>query len=370
VTTITGQAIGLAPGETISGQVINLVGAEGYIHGYICVRPPCGPKPGAVTAASLSVRSDGTVVHKTSGWGIGQVGRSSGGAWQAGHAADGSVTEHGAKVDAVKAVARKYNQVMRSGPASPPARPAAPPGAVKTAPRPTAPRTITRQASPPPAPRKTANINAILAQPVGADVKKDVAPLFEGKYGDFTVKVDSAVMTSPVMNKDVNVQATIYDKDGKMAGIVERNLFANRLGTQVDNTQMELYPQYQGQGFASEFYKQTEARLKAVGVQRANIHADLDVGGYAWARKGFDWQSPAMGRQKLEGMASWYKTQPRQDPAVAKEIQSLLSHAQDRKDPQFPTPYDLSRVGYTPGATMWPGKEFMLGGSWYGAKNL
>jgi len=101
----------------ISAQVraIGLAGAEGYIHGFICVRPPCGPKPEAVTAASLSVRSDGTVVHKPSGWGIGQVARSAGGAWQAGHSTDGSATVHGAKVDAVRAVARKYNQAARSG---------------------------------------------------------------------------------------------------------------------------------------------------------------------------------------------------------------------------------------------------------------
>lgn len=130
-------------GVTISEQVkvLELVGAEGYIHGYICVRPPCGPKPKAVAAAGLSVRGDGLVVHKASGWGIGQVSRASGGAWQAGHAADGSVTEHGAKVDAVRAVARKYNQAARSGAVAPApkASPAARPAAAARVPRPRVP---------------------------------------------------------------------------------------------------------------------------------------------------------------------------------------------------------------------------------------
>lgn len=93
---------------------VEKVGKEGYIHGFICVRPPCGSKPKTVTASSLAVRGDGTVVHKPSGWGIGQVTHDSAG-WRAGHAADGSTTDHGAKVDAIKAVARRYNQVARDG---------------------------------------------------------------------------------------------------------------------------------------------------------------------------------------------------------------------------------------------------------------
>lgn len=379
--TIASQVAEPAPSlAAISAQAaaIELVGAEGYIHGFICVRPPCGEKPGKVRASDLSVRGDGLVVHKPSGWGIGRVSRKDHG-WQAEHAVGGSATGHGAKTDAVKAVARKYNRgpAAPAGPAPaparpavkvvrPPARPAAPPAA-KSAPK-AASRTISRQGAHPAT--RTADVRAILARPVGADVTKDVAPLFEGKYGDLTVKIDSAVMTSPVMNKDIKVQGTIYDKNGKMAGIVERDLREDRFGTQVDNTQMELYPQYQGQGFASEFYRQTEARLKAAGVRTANIHANLDVGGYAWARKGFDWRTPGEGKAKIERMASWYKGQPGQDPAVAGEIRSLLSRAQDRKSPQFPTPYDVSRVGYKPGASTWPGKEFMLGGSWFGQKAL
>lgn len=220
------------------------------------------------------------------------------------------------------------------------------------------------------APEPTADVHAILARPVGADVKKDAAPLFDGKYGDFTVKTDSAVMVkSAGGGKNAEVSGSIYH-DGKKVGVVVRGLRDGPDGTHVHNVEMLLSPKYQGQGFASDFYKQTESRLKAAGVQHASLRANQDVGGYAWARKGFDWAKPRDGQEKVDELASWYKSQGHQDPAVAKEIRSLVSRARDPASPHFPTPYDLSRVGYTPGVSTWPGKEFLLGRGWDGVKKL
>jgi hypothetical protein len=218
---------------------------------------------------------------------------------------------------------------------------------------------------------RPADIHAILAQPVGADVKKDTAPLFEGKYGDFAVKVDSAQMVkTPDGGKAAEVNASIYNEDGRKVGVMVRGLYAGQDGARVHNVEMLLSPKYQGHGFASEFTRQTEARLKAAGVKHADLHANQDVGGYAWARKGFDWANPGEGQQKVGDLASWYKSQAHQDPAVAKEIQALAGRARKPASEQFPTPFDLSRVGYAPGASTWPGKEFLLSHGWDGTKKL
>lgn len=220
-------------------------------------------------------------------------------------------------------------------------------------------------------PATPADIRALLARPVGADVKKDTAPLFEGKYGDFTVKVDSAqVVRTPDGGKAAEVNASVYNKDGQKVGIVVRGLHAGQDGARVHNAEMLLSPKYQGQGFASEFTKQTEARLKAAGVKEASLRANQDVGGYAWARKGFDWADPGEGQKKVGDLASWYKGQPHPDPAVTKEIAALAARAKDPASAQFPAPFDLSRVGYQPGASTWPGKEFLLGTGWDGVKTL
>lgn len=100
-----------------AGSFVGKVGPEGYVHGWVCVRPPCGEKPARLRAADLTVRSDGGVVHKPSGWAVGHVARSEAGGWTANHS-DGSRTVHGARPDAVKAIARHHNSGSTSRPAT------------------------------------------------------------------------------------------------------------------------------------------------------------------------------------------------------------------------------------------------------------
>jgi hypothetical protein len=117
-------------------SVISLVGAEGYIHGYICVRPPCGEKPGKVKPADVRTNKDGLVVHQKSGWAIGKVEKApSGGGYLARHA-DGKTTATGSKIGAEMAVTLGHNRNVAAGkkaPAAPAARAAA-----KAKPRPAA----------------------------------------------------------------------------------------------------------------------------------------------------------------------------------------------------------------------------------------
>jgi hypothetical protein len=90
------------------------IGAEGYEHGFICVRPPCGKAPGHVRTSDLGVTRDGTVVHRPSGYAIGSVKRSeSGGKFTASHAASGKETSHGKRIDAVAAIARSHNKSVK-----------------------------------------------------------------------------------------------------------------------------------------------------------------------------------------------------------------------------------------------------------------
>lgn len=103
------------------------VGPEGYIHGFICVRPPCGGHPGRIKASDLSVRKDGVVVHKPSGYGIGNVERhASGKGYVASHVTGGKIAGvKGSRADALASLARKHNsqaaQDAKSGEAKKPA---------------------------------------------------------------------------------------------------------------------------------------------------------------------------------------------------------------------------------------------------------
>ena len=87
------------------------VGVEGYEHGWVCVRPPCGNAPGKIRTVELGVNRDGTVVHRPSGYAVGHVKRSeSGRGYTASHVSDGKESTHGKRTDAVAAVARRHNK--------------------------------------------------------------------------------------------------------------------------------------------------------------------------------------------------------------------------------------------------------------------
>jgi ADP-ribosyltransferase exoenzyme len=99
---------------TVLAPEIIKVGAEGYEHGWVCVRPPCGKAPGRVRAADLGVTRDGTVVHRPSGYAVGHVKRSeSGHGYTASHVTGGKESTHGKRADAVAAVARKHNKAVK-----------------------------------------------------------------------------------------------------------------------------------------------------------------------------------------------------------------------------------------------------------------
>jgi hypothetical protein len=111
-------------GITISEQLIDLVGTEGYIHGYICVRPPCGPKPGKVKPGDVRTSKDGLVVHKPSGWAIGSIEKNPGGKGYLAHHANGKASVHESKIGAEMEVTRQHNRSVTASAA--PAKPAAP----------------------------------------------------------------------------------------------------------------------------------------------------------------------------------------------------------------------------------------------------
>jgi hypothetical protein len=62
------------------------VGPEGYIHGYICVRPPCGEKPRFVSYGDVKREKGGLIVHQPSGWAIGRVDKNDDGTFTLTHA--------------------------------------------------------------------------------------------------------------------------------------------------------------------------------------------------------------------------------------------------------------------------------------------
>jgi Phage portal protein len=102
-----GEAGG-APFQGVEAADLVKAGPEGYTHGFICVRPPCGEKPASLDADDLKVQKDGGVIHTPSGYAVGHAEKGDTGAFIA-HHADGASSVYRTRKAAVSGIAHRYN---------------------------------------------------------------------------------------------------------------------------------------------------------------------------------------------------------------------------------------------------------------------
>lgn len=202
------------------------------------------------------------------------------------------------------------------------------------------------------------------------EIKRIVEEKLNGQYAGLTVKVTSVGADRDV----VHLEARIFDDQGKSVGEIERQFSRAEDGTlRAYHMYLKLNPDVQGQGFAQAWNGHLENWYRDSGVGSIHVGANIDVGGYAWARQGFDFESWATA-DGVAGRLKWRITQhaTRYDTdqiAAAREMIDRMRLPFD--DPRFPTAYEVSETGRKPGQgrnDFWPGKDAMLGSSWNGIK--
>lgn len=156
----------------------------------------------------------------------------------------------------------------------------------------------------------------------------------------------------------VEVEIAIHDRSGNKVG--EAGRVVERDGHGVYHDALMLDGPVQGQGFATRYNQNAERTYRAAGIDEIRLLANVDVGGYAWARAGYDFRN-SRNRGKVSHRAR--QTLSEFTPAEQATIQAVLD------DPAF-TPLAMAMAGWRPGATMWPGKRVMLDSSWAGVKKL
>lgn len=181
------------------------------------------------------------------------------------------------------------------------------------------------------------------------------------------------------------ISGDVY-KDGKKVGFYQRVLdYEDR---EMENAGLVLSPSVQGQGFAERFYKHVEEKAYEQGIRRVRIFANIDVGGYAWARRGFNFRDQAQRELFKDVVQMFADSEPGEvitlygieytlTPSVIAQAQRLLRRWRSV------TPLELSQLGErarsmrttknTRGGRkvpMWPGKSLMLGSGWRGVKPL
>lgn len=80
------------------------------------------------------------------------------------------------------------------------------------------------------------------------------------------------------------LEASIFTKDGHWVG--DSQITYQDGSAHIDLLQMKS--EYQGNGFATRYMKHVEETLSYEGAISITLEANIDVGGYAWARMGYD----------------------------------------------------------------------------------
>jgi len=118
---------------------------------------------------------------------------------------------------------------------------------------------------------------------------EDITSGLSGTYGGLHVHDYDVVVHQS--GYETQMAGNIYDPSGDVViGRFERTYYDDGTGRiWAKHSNLTLNPEYRGQGFAQEFNAHLEQCNRESGVYAITLTADIDVGGYAWARAGYDW---------------------------------------------------------------------------------
>ncbi|KUL25027.1 WXG100-like domain-containing protein [Actinoplanes awajinensis] len=240
-------------------------------------------------------------------------------------------------------------------------------------------------------------------------VRREFARELSGRdFAGLDVRVDHVRAGS----RSLDVAMSVVDPaTGEKVGVIDRRIGVDRStgGIEVQHLRFDVKPEYQNLGFGRAFNDHMEGWYVESGVDRIVLQAGKSVGGYAWARAGYDWHNnsdyqakdvlsrleAAVGnlqkdldllvstsrRGAWETVGNIIAKHGYPDAASAfegmsrqkDEASSVLDRGRSLpyRSPRFPTPHEISQVGRTDqGGTSatWIGKRAMLGSGWHGAK--
>lgn len=129
-------------------------------------------------------------------------------------------------------------------------------------------------------------------------------------------------------------------------------------GKSVDHTFFKVPRDQQGGGVAKRLFKECVPMYRKLGLEKITVHANIDAGGYAWARFGFEPDSPTQARRvhdefKARTLMSVGNVVDKLSPAAKKEwdvirgLHDKMTASLDNGGSEWKhIPYTLSRGRY------------------------
>ena len=208
----------------------------------------------------------------------------------------------------------------------------------------------------------------VAAKDFGEDWDEAITNTYSFESGDLKTSITELSVYDGYDEAELSLDGHVYDKEGNKVGNFTRTLTPYS----VHHDLFELSTSVQGTGFGSEFYQHVEEEYLNMGIESIDLQANLSVGGYAWARMGFDFQDDYVREGIVENFRSEYVERygPRGEDY------------DDEDDYDFDLEYAADDSGITYDSAAWDiasfvgpdghklGKEIMLGSNWNAVKQL
>ncbi|WP_176561205.1 alpha/beta hydrolase [Mycobacterium neglectum] len=192
-----------------------------------------------------------------------------------------------------------------------------------------------------------------------------------GRYGPYHVIMgaevgnEGVVVSGPIFNGDeeIGLQGRTFYRDTQPETRGELVVFEDLIG--IDDEDLR------GKGFSKAVIEKLGAYYVASGVDRVELKAALDNGGYAWARQGFTWLPHSDKLQEsLDNIAiSVLEMLEETGPdAVGPQAKAVLAAMLPRLDPEandIPEPMELAMMTARDEPKL--GYKLMNGVTWWGA---
>jgi len=252
------------------------------------------------------------------------------------------------------------------------------------------------------------NLGALVDREIEAG-EVDIAdwePIFQGTFANLDTVLERVALISDEGQPALRVRGTIQTVEGQTVGDFTRQ-YGRDPDTGIlwaEHVSLEIKPSYRAAGFSEQFNARLFDAYRAAGVQQVRL-STADVGGYAWARAGYDWASSYTAdgiKERLKAAVRALRDRnPNPEghhwgPVVSgwvdnaqllaqpdEDLDAQIDQAQDLIDRweslpfgsrEYPTPYEVSQLGRHQGqrgaAAMWLGKYAMLKSNWNGVRRL
>lgn len=154
-------------------------------------------------------------------------------------------------------------------------------------------------------------------------------------------------------------EGNLLAPNGAKIGRFSRSITSEDGSAILELNSLQLDGDYQGKGFGRKFYRHVEETAVSAGISSITLNANMTVGGYAWARMGYDYKDRSSATSMALRLHTAWKNSVDFNESMTEDMYFSF---------QVMPPWQMAALTASDGARI--GKRTLLGRAWGGVKRL